>query len=305
MYMKRKKHVSRFARQSQGDKVFDIVNLLLMGIVLLAIVYPLWFVVIASVSDPASVMGGKVLLVPHNASSEAYRMVFRDAMIMTGYRNTLFYTFMGTSINLVMTIFAAYPLSRKDWVGRNFFMGIIMFTMFFSGGIIPTYILMNSLGLVNTIWAMVLPGAVSVYNTIVMRTFFVYSIPLEIQEAAQTDGCSNTRLLLQIVLPLSKPILAVIVLFYAVGHWNAFFNALIYLTESERYPLQLVLRSILIQNTASQEMLGDIDTMGNRVMLAETIKYALIIVSTLPMMILYPFLQKFFEKGVMIGAIKG
>jgi putative aldouronate transport system permease protein len=305
MYMKKKKHVSRFARQSQGDKVFDIVNLLLMGIVLLVIVYPLWFVVIASVSDPASVMGGKVLLVPHNASSEAYRMVFRDAMIMTGYRNTLLYTFMGTSINLVMTIFAAYPLSRKDWVGRNLFMGIIMFTMFFSGGIIPTYILMNNLGLVNTIWAMVLPGAVSVYNTIVMRTFFVHSIPLEIQEAAQADGCSNTRLLLQIVLPLSKPILAVIVLFYAVGHWNAFFNALIYLTESERYPLQLVLRSILIQNTASQEMLGDIDTMGNRVMLAETIKYALIIVSTLPMMILYPFLQKFFEKGVMIGAIKG
>ena len=152
---------------------------------------------------------------------------------------------------------------------------------------------------------MILPGAVSVYNTIIMRTFFVNSIPPELQEAAQVDGCSNTRLLLQIVLPLSKQILAVMVLFYGVAHWNAFFNALIYLTESKRYPLQLVLRSILIQNTASQDMLGDLDTMGSRVMMAETIKYALIIVSTLPMMILYPFLQRFFEKGVMVGAVKG
>ena len=211
----------------------------------------------------------------------------------------------GTAINLVMTILAAYPLSRKDWVGRGFFMGVLMFTMFFSGGIIPTYLMMNSLGMINTVWAMILPGAVSVYNTIIMRTFFVNSIPPELQEAAQVDGCSNTRLLLQIVLPLSKQILAVMVLFYGVAHWNAFFNALIYLTESKRYPLQLVLRSILIQNTASQDMLGDLDTMGSRVMMAETIKYALIIVSTLPMMILYPFLQRFFEKGVMVGAVKG
>ena len=153
--------------------------------------------------------------------------------------------------------------------------------------------------------ALLLPGAVSVYNAIVMRTFFINSIPLELQEAAQVDGCSNTRLLLRIVLPLSKPILAVMVLFYGVAHWNAFFGALIYITESDRYPLQLVLRSILIQNTASQDMLGEVDTLGNRVMLAETIKYALIIVSTLPMMVLYPFLQRFFEKGVMVGSVKG
>ena len=300
-----KSKLNSFSRQSRGDKVFNVVNGLLIGLILITIIYPLWFVIIASVSDPARVLGGQVILWPKDFTLQGYRMVFRDPMIMTGYRNTLFYTVTGTAINLVMTILAAYPLSRKDWVGRGFFMGVLMFTMFFSGGIIPTYLMMNSLGMVNTVWAMILPGAVSVYNTIIMRTFFLNSIPPELQEAAQVDGCSNTRLLLQIVLPLSKQILAVMVLFYGVAHWNAFFNALIYLTESKRYPLQLVLRSILIQNTASQDMLGDLDTMGSRVMMAETIKYALIIVSTLPMMILYPFLQRFFEKGVMVGAVKG
>ena len=300
-----KSKLNSFSRQSRGDKIFNVINGLLIAVVLIMIIYPLWFVIIASVSDPAKVLGGQVILMPRKFTLEGYRMVFRDPMIMTGYRNTLFYTVTGTAINLVMTILAAYPLSRKDWVGRGFFMGVLMFTMFFSGGIIPTYLMMNSLGMINTVWAMILPGAVSVYNTIIMRTFFVNSIPPELQEAAQVDGCSNTRLLLQIVLPLSKQILAVMVLFYGVAYWNAFFNALIYLTESKRYPLQLVLRSILIQNTASQDMLGDLDTMGSRVMMAETIKYALIIVSTLPMMILYPFLQRFFEKGVMVGAVKG
>ena len=296
---------SIFSRQSTGDRVFEIVNTALLALILLVILYPLWFVVIASVSDPAKVVAGDVLLWPAGVSFEAYRMVFRDSMIMTGYRNTLYYTLLGTAINLVMTVLAAYPLSRKDWVGRGFFMALVMFTMFFSGGTIPTYLLMNDLGLINTTWAIVLPGAVSVYNAIVMRTFFINSIPLELQEAAQVDGCSNTRLLLRIVLPLSKPILAVMVLFYGVAHWNALIGALLYITESDRYPLQLVLRSILIQNTASQDMLGEVDTLGNRVMLAETIKYALIIVSTLPMMVLYPFLQRFFEKGVMVGSVKG
>ena len=300
-----KSKLNSFSRQSRGDKIFNVINGLLIAVVLIMIIYPLWFVIIASVSDPAKVLGGQVILMPRKFTLQGYQMVFRDPMIMTGYRNTLFYTVTGTAINLVMTILAAYPLSRKDWVGRGFFMGVLMFTMFFSGGIIPTYLMMNSLGMINTVWAMILPGAVSVYNTIIMRTFFINSIPSELQEAAQVDGCSNTRLLIQIVLPLSKQILAVMVLFYGVAHWNAFFNALIYLTESKRYPLQLVLRSILIQNTASQDMLGDLDTMGSRVMMAETIKYALIIVSTLPMMILYPFLQRFFEKGVMVGAVKG
>lgn len=294
-----------FRRQTRGDKLFDAVNLLLMILVLTVILYPLWFVVIASISDPMKVAAGELLLLPSGITFEGYRMILRDPMIGTGYRNTLYYTLVGTALNLVLTVLASYPLSRKDWVGRGFFMGLLTFTMFFSGGIIPTYLTMNALGVINTVWAMVIPGAVSVYNAIVMRTYFTTSIPLELQEAAMVDGSTNFGLLLRIVLPLSKPILAVMVLFYGVAHWNAFFGALIYLTKPDRYPLQLVLRSILIQNQMSQDMLGEVDTLSNRVMMAELIKYALIIVSTLPMLALYPFLQRYFVKGVMVGAIKG
>lgn len=294
-----------FRRQTQGDKAFDIVNLLAMLLVLVVILYPLWFVVIASISDPMKVASGELLLLPMGITFEGYRMILRDPMIISGYRNTLYYTLVGTSVNLVLTVLAAYPLSRRDWAGRGFFMGLLTFTMFFSGGIIPTYLTMNALGVINTVWAMVIPGAVSVYNAIVMRTYFTNSIPLELQEAAMVDGSTNFGLLLRIVLPLSKPILAVMVLFYGVAHWNAFFGALIYLTKPELYPLQLVLRSILIQNQLSQDMLGEVDTLSSRVVMAELIKYALIIVSTLPMMALYPFLQRYFVKGVMVGAIKG
>ncbi len=296
---------SGFRRQTLGDKVFDAVNLVVLTLVLLVILYPLWFVVIASISDPMKVASGDLFLLPSGVTFEGYRMILRDPMILTGYRNTLYYTLVGTTFNLVLTVLAAYPLSRKDWVGRNFFMGVLTFTMFFSGGIIPTYLTMNSLGVINTVWAMVIPGAVSVYNTIVMRTYFSNSIPLELQEAAMVDGSSNFGLLLRIVLPLSKPILAVMVLFYGVAQWNAFFGALIYLTKPDMYPLQLVLRSILIQNQVSQEMMGDVDTLASRVMMAELIKYALIIVSTLPMIVLYPFLQRYFVKGIMVGALKG
>ena len=192
---------SIFSRQSTGDRVFEIVNTGLLFLVLLVILYPLWFVVIASVSDPAKVVAGDVLLWPAGVSFEAYRMVFRDSMIMTGYRNTLYYTILGTAINLVMTVLAAYPLSRKDWVGRGFFMAVVMFTMFFSGGTIPTYLLMNDLGLINTTWAIVLPGAVSVYNTIIMRTFFVNSIPPELQEAAYVDGANIWQRIWHVDLP--------------------------------------------------------------------------------------------------------
>ena len=232
-------------------------------------------------------------------------MIFRDQDILIGYRNTLMYTVIGTTINIILTTFAAYPLSRRDWVGRNFFMTILLITMFFSGGLIPTYLVMNGLGFVNTIWAMIIPGAVSVYNVIVMRTFLTTSIPWELQEAATVDGASNFKLLFRIILPLSKPILAVLVLFYGVAHWNSFFNALIYISNKALYSLQLVLRSILIQNQVAQDMFGDEDSLSDRMMLAELIKYGLIIVSTLPVLILYPFLQRYFVKGVMIGAVKG
>ena len=296
---------SDFRRQSRFDKGFDIVNTLLLGIILLVILYPLYFVVIASISNPLEVNAGRVLFWPRDVTLRGYQMIFRDQDILTGYRNTFFYTFSGTALNIILTTFAAYPLSRRDWVGRNFFMTILMITMFFGGGLIPTYLVMNGLGMVNTVWAMIIPGAVSVYNVIVMRTFLNTSIPYELQEAATVDGAGNFGLLFKIVLPLSKPILAVLVLFYGVAHWNAFFNALIYISNKSLYPLQLVLRSILIQNQVAQDMFGDADSLSDRTVLAELIKYGLIIVSTLPVLILYPFMQRYFVKGVMIGAVKG
>ncbi len=296
---------SDFKRQSRFDKGFDIVNILLLFIVMVVILYPLYFVVIASISNPLEVNAGRVLFWPKDITFRGYQMIFRDQDILTGYRNTFFYTFLGTAVNIVLTTFAAYPLSRRDWVGRNFFMTLLLITMFFSGGLIPTYLVMNGLGVVNTVWAMIIPGAVSVYNVIVMRTFLTTSIPYELQEAATVDGASNFGLLFRIVLPLSKPILAVLVLFYGVAHWNAFFNALIYISDKRLYPLQLVLRSILIQNQVAQDMFGDADSLSDRTVLAELIKYGLIIVSTLPVLILYPFMQRYFVKGVMIGAVKG
>ncbi len=294
-----------FKRQSRFDKAFDIINLTVLGIVMLIILYPLYFVIIASISSPLEVNAGRVLFWPRGVTIRGYQMIFRDQDILIGYRNTLMYTVIGTTINIILTTFAAYPLSRRDWVGRNFFMTILLITMFFSGGLIPTYLVMNGLGFVNTIWAMIIPGAVSVYNVIVMRTFLTTSIPWELQEAATVDGASNFKLLFRIILPLSKPILAVLVLFYGVAHWNSFFNALIYISNKALYPLQLVLRSILIQNQVAQDMFGDEDSLSDRMMLAELIKYGLIIVSTLPVLILYPFLQRYFVKGVMIGAVKG
>lgn len=294
-----------FKRQTTGDKIFDIVNVVLCAIILFLVLYPIYFVIIASVSDARAVNAGTVFLWPKGFDIIAYKMVFRDEMIVRGYINSLIYMVLGTSFNLVLTIMAAYPLSRRDLKGRGIFMAIIMFTMFFGGGLIPTFLVMNQLGMINTIWGVIFPGAISVYNTMVMRTYFINSIPYELQEAAQVDGCRNSGLLFKIILPLSKPIIAVMVLFYGVGHWNSWFNALIYLNDTEMFPLQLVLRSILIQNEQSQDMMAELDTLGDRVMLAETIKYALIIVATLPMMILYPFLQRYFVKGVMVGAVKG
>ena len=294
------------ARKSKDDRIFDSVNIILLVLILIIVLYPLYFIIIASFSDPLEVLAGKVFLLPKKINVEAYKMVFRDESIVTGYRNTILYTILGTAINIVMTILAAYPLSRKDFVGRGFFTLMMAITMFFSGGLIPTYLLIsNTLHMQDTIWAMVLPGAVSVWNTVIMRTYFQTSIPEGLHEAAVVDGCSSTKLLLKIVLPLSKPVIAVLVLFYGVGHWNSFFNALIYLSDKDKYPLQMILRSILIQNTMSEDMMTDVDSLANRKVLAETIKYALIVVASAPIIMIYPFLQKYFVKGVMVGAIKG
>ncbi|NMB98390.1 MAG: carbohydrate ABC transporter permease [Clostridiaceae bacterium] len=287
------------------DVVFDVVNHILLTIVLLIIIYPLYFVVIASISSPLEVLNGNVFLTPKDFNLDAYKMIFRDSEILTGYRNTIFYTVTGTFINLFMTIFAAYPLSRKDWVGRKFFTYMLAFTMFFSGGLIPTYILISKLKMINTVWAMLIPGAVSVWNVIIMRTYFNSSIPDSLTEAAFVDGCSNIKLLFRIIIPLSRPVIAVMVLFYGVGHWNSFFSALIYINSRELFPLQLVLRELLIQNQFSEEMLIGEETMLQRQLMAESIKYGLIIVASAPIIAIYPLIQKHFVKGIMVGSIKG
>ena len=291
--------------RSSGDKMFDAVNMTLLGIVSIIVLYPLVFVLSASISDPAAVLGGDMWLLPKGITFEGYAKVFDNSDLLNSYGNTIFYTTLGTAINLVMTVMAAYPLSKRDFRGRNVLMGVMVFTMFFSGGLVPTYLLVKQLGMTNTFWALVIPNAVSVYNIIIMRTFFQSSIPGEIQEAAAIDGCSELRILRSVVLPLSMPILAVMVLFYSVGHWNAYFNALIYLTDRADYPLQLILREILIQGQM-EEMVNVGDSSHAKTLLdQEAIKYAVVVVANLPILMLYPFLQKYFVKGVMIGALKG
>ncbi|WP_054956341.1 carbohydrate ABC transporter permease [Paenibacillus dakarensis] len=292
-------------KESLQDRITLGVIYVLLSIILVVVLYPLIFVVSASISDPLSVSKGEMWLFPTDLSFIGYELVFANKEIWTGYANTLLYTFVGTSINLVMTILAAYPLSRSDFAGRNVITGFMVFTMFFSGGLIPTYLLIKNLHMINTMWALIIPGAVSVWNIIIMRTFFQTSIPNEIQESASIDGCSTMQTLWKIVLPLSMPIIAVMVLFYSVGHWNAYFNALIYLNDRDKYPLQLFLREILIKSQVDQ-MAGSMDSsVQKHLMEAEAIKYAIVIVANLPVLVLYPFLQKYFVKGIMIGAIKG
>lgn len=284
-------------------KGFDIFLYAIAAIVIIIVLYPLIFVVSASFSDPARVLNGDVWLLPKSLSVEAYKNILQDHSVWTGYGNTILYTAVGTFINVLMTVLAAYPLSRPDLPGRKLLMVIITITMFFNGGLIPTYLLVKNLGMVDTMWALIIPTAIATYNLIVMRTYFQTSIPWELQEAAHMDGCSNWRLLRSIILPLSKPILAVMVLFYAVGHWNSYFNALIYLREEGLYPLQLVLREILL--ISSSDNVDANVGLADKVLLSESIKYAVIIVSSLPVWIMYPLVQRHFVKGVMIGSIKG
>ncbi|GIP39530.1 sugar ABC transporter permease [Paenibacillus sp. J31TS4] len=291
--------------RSRGDVLFDLFTYGFLSALLLAVLYPLYFVVISSISNPDFVNQGNVTLYPRGVTFEGYRRIFADAQVWLGYRNSLLYTVLGTILNVILTLTAGYALSRSDLVGRNGFMLLIVFTMFFSGGLIPTYLLVKGLGLVNTVWAMILPNAVSAYNVIITRTFFQTSIPGELLEAAKMDGCSNTRFFLGIVLPLAMPIVAVMILFSAVGHWNAYFQALIYLKDEGLQPLQIVLRKILIHNEASEAMMDDIVNQAELVKMAETMKYGMIIVSSLPVLVLYPFLQKYFMKGVLIGSLKG
>jgi putative aldouronate transport system permease protein len=297
--------LKKTSRRSKEDKVFDMINIILVAIMVVLVVYPLYFIVIASISNPNMIYEGKVWFLPRDITFEGYQRIFSDSKIWLGYKNSIIYTFVGTIINVSFTLMAAYALSRKDLYGRNLIMFLFLFTMFFSGGLIPTYLVVKDLGLLNTMWALILPKAVAVWNVIVARTYFQTSIPDEMLEAAKMDGCSDAKFFWKIVLPLSKPIVAVMVLFYAVGHWNSYFDALIYLNNENLYPLQLILRNILIQNEASTQMMSDLDSLAAKQRISELIKYGVIIVASIPLLILYPFVQKYFVKGVMIGGIKG
>jgi putative aldouronate transport system permease protein len=291
--------------KSKEDKIFDVVNFIFLSLICLSVLYPLYFVVIASISNPDLVYNGQVWFIPKGITFEGYKRIFSDPKIWLGYKNTIIYTVLGTTIQVSLTLMAAYALSRKDLYGKSFFMIMILFTMFFSGGLIPTYLVVKQLGMLNTIWAMIIPKAIAVWNLIVARSFFESSIPNELLEAAKVDGCSNTKFFLKIVLPLSKPIIAVMVLFYAVGQWNSYFDALIYLNDESLYPLQLILRNILIENQLSVKMLSDLDNLAAQQQIGEIIKYGVIIVAALPLLIVYPFVQKYFVKGVLIGGVKG
>ena len=297
-------------REIREDTVFNIINYSLLFVVLAIIVYPLYFIIIASVSSPTAVALNQIAFLPKGFTLESYNNVFKNSIIWIGYRNTIVYTTFGTLFNLFLTIPCAYAFSKKDLPGRRPLLFIFTFTMYFSGGLIPTYLLVKSLRLPNTPYVMMILGGLSVYNLIITRTYFENSIPHELYEAARIDGYSEIKIFLRIALPLAGPILAVMTLYYAVGHWNSFFGALIYLTKESLYPLQLILRNILLENqllNIDWNTLTDEDAIlyAERSKMVETMKYALIFISSAPVLCAYPFVQKYFVKGAMIGAVKG
>lgn len=294
-------------RETPGDRIFLGLAYLLLTAMTLLVLYPLLWVAAASVSDPFRIRQGELWLWPVGFQLSGYRLVFTDPNIMAGYRNSAFYMLVGTAINLFMTVLAAYPLSCKDFAGRSVLSLFFSFTMWFSGGIIPAYLIMRQLKLINTVWAVLLPPAVSVWNMIIMRNYFQTSIPEELREAAKIDGCSNVGYLFRVVLKLSGPILAVMLVFYGVARWNDYFQAMIYISSRTLQPLQLFLREILIVNqmTSTQQNVITDSTLTEMLLAAESVKYAAILVASVPVLCIYPFVQKYMLKGIMVGAIKG
>ncbi|MGI6690051.1 MAG: carbohydrate ABC transporter permease [Christensenellales bacterium] len=303
--MKRRKAMGR----TRSDVIFDGVVFVVLTLTMLVVAYPLYFVVISSFSDPIAVAAGKVTFYPIGMTMEGYSKVLKEQTVLRGFLNSLWYTVLGVGINLLVTVPTSYALSRRDFFGQKAITIYYMITMFVGGGLIPTYLVVSQTGLLDSVWALVVPGALGVYNMIVGRTFFTTNIPSELLEAARIDGCGNTRFFLYIVLPLSGAIIAILTLYYGIGHWNSYFSALMYITTRAKWPLQLELRSILLQNQWNQtvqlmtaEQLAEKE---RQEALVEMMKYSLIVISTIPMMVLYPFIQKYFVKGVMIGSIKG
>lgn len=290
---------------SKQDVVFNIINYTLLSIILFSVLYPLYFILIASISDPVHVQNGSVIFWPKGLTIDGYKRLFSYEKIWRGYGNTIVYTTLGTCINVLMTMTMAYPLSRKTFFGKKFVIVFMVITMYFNGGIIPTYLIVKKLGLVNNWLVMIIVGAISIFNVIIARTFIQSTIPEELYESAALDGSSHGQFFFKIVLPLSKSLIAVLVLFYAVGHWNDYFKGLLYLSDQSKYPLQLILKDIFINETAIIPDMSSIEDLEYRRKVVELMKYGLIIVSSVPLLVIYPFVQKYFVKGAMIGAIKG
>ncbi|MCE5343915.1 MAG: carbohydrate ABC transporter permease [Eubacteriales bacterium] len=294
-----------FIHETGTDRVLNVIFQIMCAFVLLVVVYPLWFVIIASFSDSDLVNTGKVLFYPKLFSTYGYGEIFKNAKIWSGYMNTIIYTVAGTTVNIIVTVTAAYSLSRHEFGGRRFVNALFVFTMFFNGGMVPTYMLISSLGLVNNRLVMILPFCVNVFNLIIVRSFFESTIPPSLYEASVLDGCSHFKYFFYVVVPLSKAVISVITLYYMVAHWNDFFNALLYINQAQLKPLQIILRDILLSNQVFSSGATGGTGMSYAQRYADQVKYGVIIVSTLPIMVIYPFIQKYFEKGVMIGAVKG
>lgn len=294
-------------KEGIGDRMFTIVTLFFIICIIVMVAYPLYFVLVASVSNPAAVNSGRLLLYPEGFSTVGYKNIMGDTKLWIGYANTIFYTVFGTVFGVLCTIMAGYAFSRPDLPGRNILMALFVFTMYFSGGLVPLYLVVKQLHLIDTRAIIVLLGSVSVYNIIISRSFFASTIPVELKDAAFVDGCTNQRFFFSVVVPISKPIIAVITLYCAIAHWNSFFNAMIYLNDRDKYPLQLVLREILLSFQMMQSSSGvvDVQSMAEMNTLSEVVKYGVIVVAAAPVLMIYPFIQKYFVKGVMIGAVKG
>ncbi|MBR7040663.1 MAG: carbohydrate ABC transporter permease [Clostridia bacterium] len=296
-------------KRTRGDVIYDVIIFIILTFILFIVAYPLYFVIISSFSDPIEVSAGKVVLAPVGFTLDGYTEVFKTKTVMRGFRNSLIITVMGTLINLLVTIPTSYALSRPDFSLKRPITLFYILTMFVGGGMMPTYVIVRDTGLLDTWWALILPGCLGVYNMIVARTFFKTNIPQELMEAAKLDGCGNTKFFLYVVLPLSGAITAILCLYYGVGHWNSYFSALIYIQKRELWPLQLELRNILVlnSNVQTKQVMTEAELLEKRRLeaLKEMMKYSLIIISSIPVLIIYPFVQKHFVKGVMIGSVKG
>ena len=296
-------------KRCREDVIFDTVIFIILTLILFVVAYPLYWVIISSFSNPTAVSAGKVLLRPIGFTLKGYAEVFKNSQVMRGFFNSIVITFVGVCVNLAVTLPTAYALSRDNFSGKKPITVFYMITMFFGGGMIPTYLVVKNMHLLNTIWALVLPGCLSVYNMIVARTFFKSNISEELYEAGEIDGCTQSRFFFQIALPLSKAIIAIMVLYYGVGHWNSYFSALLYISDQDKYPLQLVLRNILITNQTALSQTATTAAaraaLQEQQQLIDVMKYSLIIISSVPVLIMYPLVQKHFVKGVMIGSVKG